>query len=250
MKKFIVIAVLCVLSKLYAEDSFEVGAPEVYADISEEAQKDSIKFDGARVLAGVSYYKSKINTGLVGIRESADHNLKFLGLTAGGEYVKTFKKKFVLLGGINVILEEKGKDDGSWETINPAYNMLMGNAPGTRYAKIETPAFVPSVYVKAGYQLKNKLTMIFLKAGAAMEKVRCLYKLNGEEIGSGEIVCYTPMVGLGAEHKFNKKWGITADVNVSIARKSKKEINGIQHQIRVRRVGVGIMGVYSLKLSL
>ena len=57
MKKIIVLSVFSMVSMSQAKEI----EPNVYNTISEEAQEESIKFDGMRILGGLSYSQHKIH---------------------------------------------------------------------------------------------------------------------------------------------------------------------------------------------
>lgn len=247
MKKSSVIAVLLCFECIYGNDASVPGMPTVYTDISEAAQEDSIKFDGTKLFAGAKYSQCKINIGITNSGSPVDHAMNFLGLTVGGEYAKSLKKKFLVSVGIALSVETRGRKEGTWKEINPAYYTGKGQPQGDSYAALETVTLIPVISLKLGYQLKSYSSLLFLKAGVSMEKVKCVYKFNGNEIGNAKMMCYTPLVGIGVERKFNHKWGAAIEATSSIARKSKKIIDNYSHQIRFRRVGAAVMGTYTLK---
>lgn len=223
--------------------------PEIYADISEEAQEDSIKFDGLRLLAGLLYSQCKLTVGITDKPETASHTMGFIGGTIGGEYAKSFKKNFLFALNLSVNITKKGKKSGSWEEINPAYDKSKGPA-GTnkREAQFEIPSFVPSVSLKVGYQFKSWASLLFLEAGCHFaENIKCRYSQNDQEAGSAEMTYLTPNVGLGVEKKFNSKWSAVIKANMSLNKTSKKMIDKHEHRVKMRRISASIMGVLTTK---
>lgn len=223
--------------------------PEIYADISPEAQEDSVKFDGLRLLAGLLYSQNKVTVGLVNNTTTAGHSMGTFGGIIGGEYAKNIKKNFWFAVNLSADITKKGKKNGSWAELNPAYNNVKGNnSSEKREARIEMSSFVPSISVKLGYQLKSWSSLFFLEAGCSFsEKVKCHYSKNGTEVGHTDMTFLVPKVGLGVEKKFNSKWSTVIKANMSLNRKSTKMFDGQNHQMKLRRISASIMAVLTTK---
>lgn len=226
------------------------GEPEIYADISQEAQEDSVKFEGMRLLAGLLYAQNKLTFGLAGSETTAGHSMGLIGATIGGEYAKSFKKNFWFAVNLSADITKKCKKIGSWKEINPAYeeNKGSGGVGEKRDAQFETASFVPSVSVKVGYQLKPWTSLVFLEAGCSFaENVKCRYSKDGRDFDSCEMTFLVPKVGLGVEKKFNSKWSTIIKANMSLNRKSKKIMGNTEHQVKMRRISASIMAVFTTK---
>lgn len=247
MKRHITILVLFCMCVANCEAT--PSEPEIYADISQEAQEDSVKFDGMRLLAGLLYSQNKLTFGLENKPVTASHSVGLVGATIGGEYAKSFKKNFWFAVNLSADITKKGKKSGSWKEINPAYDTVKGTATSEkREAQFETSSFVPSVSVKVGYQLKSWTSLVFLEAGCSFaENVKCRYSRNGQEVGSSEMTFLVPKVGLGVEKKFNSKWSTVIKANMSLNRKSKKTIDQQEHQVKMRRISASVMAVFTTK---
>lgn len=222
--------------------------PQVFADISEAAQEAAVKFGGMRVLLGTMFSQYKLNTGLVNKNQNADHKMNIVGLTLGGEYSKSFHKNFLLAMGLQIDWTVRRHIEGSWGKINPAYEDTRGRYwSGDRSASVENSVIVPSIFVKGGYLLRKYSSAIFLKLTVSQIKTKYKYMQNGTEIGNTEMKWYSPSIGLGAERKFNSKWGTVIEANFAVPRKSKKNSDYCNHQVKLGKFDARIMATLTLK---
>lgn len=240
MKKIIVLSVFSMVSMSQAKEI----EPNVYNTISEEAQEESIKFDGMRILGGLSYSQHKINAG------SKSHKMNVIGGTVGGEYGKTFKKNWLVAVDVMLNLSQKKKQEGSWKDVDPSYEDARGALwAGNRTATLETSPFSADIAVKGGYQLKSYSSLIFAKLGIAIFPVKatCKYKVNGNEIGKVDMKWHSPMISLGVERKFNSKWGGVIEAGMGLEKKSTKSFDNFNHEMKLKRINVSVMGTYTVK---
>ena len=81
----------------------EEGEPTVYVDVSKKAQEEATKYDGPKLLAGLSYswvsFQASVTNGLKSTKKEVNNFM----LTVGVDYSKKLKKKF--LAGMCVIAD-------------------------------------------------------------------------------------------------------------------------------------------------
>jgi hypothetical protein len=86
----------------------------------------------------------------------------------------------------------------------------------------------------------------FLKLGVS--KVGCSYSYtqSGVKMYDVDVSTFVPSIGLGFERKFNKKWGVAIEGNISLKQTKKKTQMNIEHKIKMDRKDLRILGTYTL----
>lgn len=227
----------------------EEGEPTVYVDVSKKAQEEATKYDGPKLLAGLSYswvsFQASVTNGLKSTKKEVNNFM----LTVGVDYSKKLKKKF--LAGMCVIADVwKGqKKTGSWSDMNNDYNTFRGptfNAFGERHAELTTANIIPEVSLRGGYLFKQLKSAAFVKAGIQRVEGTYRYRAGLHETSKVKALAWVPLIGIGGEKRINKKFGVRMELNFPLNRTVKKYNDLVEHQTKMGRRTVRLMGTLSV----
>lgn len=222
---------------------------KVYVDISKEAIDNAVKFDGARVLGGLYFAPTHVDTGSTSSKSYTNHKMNQYGVTLGFEYSKELKKHDLIAGIVGSIdITKKKTISGSWEEVNKEYYQatLASYPAGNKTASLSVESVIPIIALKGGYKLKKYQSVVFAKVGVSQIRTKYNYKLNDADIGNGSAQIFVPSLSVGAEKKINKKLGVSFEVNVGLKRKQTKQINGFNHSIKANRRYVQLIATYGV----
>jgi hypothetical protein len=240
-------SILCILN-LFAEDAQDVDEfnPKVLSDISESAQGEAVSFDGIHGLFGLDFGLHKFGATIGSSDNFTQCNMNLFALCLGLEYAKSFRKGLLIAVDIDCSLSFNGKKEESWKDLNSEYESSHGEPNGgNRTGKLEKDALSPSVAVKCGYLLSKYKSMIFFKVGVS--KLSGAYHFRRNDATSKvDFNAYVPVIGLGAERKFNSKLGISAEVSFSMKKNAKKTAGSVEHKTEIERTGARLMAVYNM----
>ena len=229
------------------------SSPEVYIDVSKKAQQNALKHDGMRIMGGLTYSMSSFNATIrTGSRRTKQSMNNFM-LTLGIDYSKKFKKNFIL--GITLLLDfwKAQKKTGDMQIFNYDYydrsQSTWANLFNTLSGELKIPCIIPEISLKGGYIFHNLGTVAFLKLGAQRLQAEYTYYVDGKRISSVNATKFIPLFGIGGHKRFNKKWGVSVEVNFPF----KREHEGITdygnvtyHKIRMGRTTVRVLATYSI----
>lgn len=222
MKKYL-IGLLAVCAPLLAEDDDnDPFKPEVFADISEEAQENQVSMDGARTVCGVEFAQMSCSAGVVDAA-TTKNTFNLIGLLLGAEYSKTFKEKFLVGGGSIVDLRLAKKKEGNWSNINQGYADKRGNYANQK-ARMETPIAVPEFFLKGGLVVPKKKVLIYVKGGFAIMNIEATYWSNNVQVDKVNSTIVSPYFAIGGEKKFSGKFGAAAELSFFLSKGKDKNI--------------------------
>lgn len=219
--------------------------PIVYADISQGAIDKASSPDGVYALMGLGFGSQEYSASIKDNGNYTKNDMNIFSVIAGIGYNKSLKHNIVI--GIDAIinLSKKKKKLGDWNTLNSAYNSAIQGI-GNRDGKLETDLLTPSVGMKCGYFLQKHKTVIFGKFGMSMLTGTYDYYLGTNRNANIKVRSFIPSIGIGAEMKFTKKWGMQLEYNTSLNRTITKYANQYEHKIKVGKSDIRIIGIYNL----
>ncbi len=244
--------VACVFSTFLAFNAYSVGgasnnagdeaSPTIYADVSQSAIDDAVSFDGVRGIVGFGYGTSQYAASLGS--NFTSNELGMFSLVAGLGYAKSFKNN--ILVGLDVYsdISPKKKKEGGWSSLNSNYDATQQT--GTKYGKLNTDIFTPSLGIRVGYVFVGYKTVVSAKLGFSKVTGSYEYYLNGSKASDIDVDAIVPTVGLCGEHKLNRQWGVSLEANLPIKRVVKKTSNNVEHRIKVGRTDIRLLGIYSI----
>jgi hypothetical protein len=246
MKRIICTCSVLCLFNAYSVDNTEEAEPTIYADVSQSAIDNAVSFDGIRGIIGIGIGLQQYNSSITGGSNYTSNDMNVFALTAGLGYAKSFKSN--LLIGIDILadLSPKKKKDGDWKSLN---SDLDAKAVGDKYGKLNTDMLTPSLGIRVGYAFQEYKTAVFAKFGASMVSGSYVYYQNGAKVADVDVNAIVPTIGLGAEHRFNKQWGVSLEANMPIKRVNKKTAGNAEHKIKVGRTDIRLLGIYNVALG-
>ena len=151
--------------------SWDDSGPEIYSDISKKAQQNAIKYDGLKILGGLTYsmasFDATIRTGLTRSKQNIDNFMLSVGL----DYSKKFKKSFIIGGMFLLDFWKSQRKEGDMQIFNYDYYDRTLSSWGPEYStysgELKTPCMTPELAIKGGYIFRNMGTIAFFKAGSA-----------------------------------------------------------------------------------
>ncbi|MDR2268119.1 MAG: hypothetical protein LBD81_01555 [Holosporaceae bacterium] len=220
--------------------------PDVYADISEAAKQNAVSFGGIRGIFGIAISLQKYNASIGNKGAATGNSINSFGLCFGVEYLKACRKNLLFGATILTDIFQKGKIEGDWKKINASYDEQMMDA-GARIGKLESAMITPSIFLKGGYHFKKQKLAVFLKAGMSRISGSYNYFLNGEKKCDVTMNAICPMIGIALEYKINKKWGVSADLELPIKKNFKKEKDNIEHKIKAGAINFRVVGTLLMR---
>ena len=233
--------------------SWEDSGPEIYSDISKKAQQNAVKYDGLKILGGLTYSMASFNATIRTGSSRTKQDVNNFMLTIGLDYSKKFKKNFIVGGVFLLDCWRPQKKSGDMQIFNYDYYDRILSSWGTSYntysGELKTPCMTPEVAIKGGYIFKNMGTIAFLKLGLQRMKASYTYYVDGMKISSLNAIKYIPLIGVGGHKRFNKKLGVSLELNFPI----RKEYEGTtdygtttHHKIKMGRTTVRVLATYSI----
>ncbi len=233
-------------------DSWESSSPEIYSDISRKAQQNAVKYDGWKVVGGLTYsmssFSSTIRTGSNNTKQNMDNFM----LTVGIDYSKKLKKRFIIGGEFLLDFWKSQKKSGDMQIFSYDYYDRILQSWGTSYntfsGDLKIPCMMPELSLKGGYIFRNMGTVVFLKLGAQRMQAEYRYYVDGKQISSINAIRYIPMFGIGGHKRFNKKLGVSFELNFPYRRECEKVTDNptLYHRVKLGRTTVRILATYSI----
>ncbi len=222
---------------------------KVYSDVSKKAQQNAIKYDGWKILGGLTYSMSMFSAGAKGSVVYTENNINNFMLTFGLDYSKRFRKRF-LLGAVGLLdIWKAQRKGGDWQDFNYEYYSRVGPNYwnyGTLDGGLKTQSIIPEFAVKGGYIFRRMGTVVYLKAGAQYMRCEYVYTNSGLEVCSYEVVKFVPLIGFGGQKRLNKKFGIAFELNFPFKRDYEKTIDNLTHRVKVGRKTIRVLVTYSI----
>ncbi len=196
--------------------------PEIYIDISRRAQLNAIKFDGWKIVAGLSYSMASFEASIKQDPGTTEKTLNNFMLTAGVDYSKKFKNKYLL--GVSVLADfwKAQKKTGDWQAINLTFHNALFNKYKDTYetfgGEIKIPCIIPEAAIKGGYIFRNLGSVAFIKLGMQYMQAEYIYLADSIKFESVKAVKLIPMLGIGGFKRFNKKFGISFEWNFPLVK--------------------------------
>lgn len=247
MKRIICIcSVLCLFNAFSVDNAAEEAEPTIYADVSQSAINNAVSFDGIRGIIGIGIGFQQYNSSISGGSNYTSNDMNVFALTAGIGYAKSFKNN--LLIGIDILadLSTKKKKEGDWKTLNSDFDITQA---GDKHGKLNTDMLTPSIGIRVGYACPEHKTAVYGKFGISRVSGSYEYTLNGNKVADVDVNAIIPTLGIGAEHRFNKQWGVSLEANMPIKRVNKKTAGNVEHKIKVGRTDIRLLGIYNLALG-
>lgn len=241
MRRIVCLCSALCLFNVYSFD--DEMAPTIYADVSQSAINNAVSFDGFHALVGLGFALQEYNSSITNGNNFTSNDMNVFTFIGGFEFAKSFKNNLLIGVAILVDMSQKKKKEGDWQSLNADFDARYA---GNKYGKLNTDLLTPSIGVKVGYVFQEHKTAIFAKVGASRVSGSYSYFLNGGKFSDIDVNAVVPTVGLGAEHKLNKQWGISLEANMPVKRISKKTANNVEHRIKVGRTDIRFLGVYSV----
>lgn len=233
--------------------SWDDSGPEIYSDISKKAQQNAVRHDGFKVVGGITYSMASFNATIRSGSSRTKQDINNLMLTFGLDYSKKFKKNFIIGGVFLLDLWKTQKKSGDMQIFNYDYYDRTLASWGTSYStysgELKTPCITPELALKGGYIFKNMGTIAFLKLGLQRMKAEYTYYVDGKKISSVKAIKYIPLIGIGGHKRFNKKLGVSFELNFPIKREHKGEISygtTVQHRVKMGRTTIRVLATYSI----
>ena len=235
------------------DTSWEDSGPEIYSDISKKAQQNAVKYDGLKILGGLTYsmasFNATIRTGSNRTKQDVNNFMFSVGL----DYSKKFKKNFIVGGTFLLDFWKAQKKSGDMQIFNYDYYDRILSTWGPEYStysgELKTPCMTPEISIKGGYIFRNMGTIAFLKLGAQRMKAEYTYYVDGMKISSVNAIKYIPLFGIGGHKRFNKKLGVSLELNFPLRREHEGVINSgstIYHKTKMGRTTVRVLATYSI----
>lgn len=237
--------VCCSSGALAAED----GSDDVSREIESIAEDEKVSFDGVRGLLGISYPVSTYGASVGSSDRFTSNKFGLPGMTVGVEYGLPFNNGLSLAVGVGLKVSKGGNKRGSWEELNRELEKQRGPAyAGERTGDLKANGTAPNVSLKLGYLVKACGGQLYVIFGAAQEKGKYEYCLNGNSSVAGvEISAYKPFFGVGGERKIKHSLSASLEGLFTMGNKVKNNFDTIvTHTAKVRRVEIRIMLVHSI----
>lgn len=226
--------------------------PKTYADISQKAQENAMKYDGFKTFAGLCYSATSFKASVEGGSSNTQKDFNVFMFTFGLSGSKIFKQNF--LAGVSLatdICSSKKKESG-WDGLNADYNAIRGpvhSARGKLNGELKIPSINFELALQLAYIFKKLTSYAFLKLGASRIEGTYCYNAGGNEVGKVKAVGFVPLIGLGGGKNFNNKFGAVIEVNFPICKTIKKNTDFTEHKIKLGKKTIRLLGTYSAKLS-
>lgn len=229
------------------------SGPEIYADISKKAQQNAIKYDGLKILGGLTYSMASFDATIRTGSSRTKQNVNNFMLTLGLDYSKKFKKSFIVGGMFLLDFWKAQKKSGDMQIFNYDYydrNLVSwASLYNTLSGELKTPCMTPELAIKGGYIFRNMGTIAFLKLGVQRMKAEYIYYVDGIKISSVKAIKYIPLFGIGGHKRFNKKLGVSFELNFPFKREYEGETDygsKIYHKVKMGRTTVRVLATYSI----
>ncbi len=238
------------------------SGPEIYLDISKRARLNATRFDGGRLIVGLSYSMASFEACTKTTPGITERSLNNFMLTAGVDYSKKFKNKYLL--GVSVLADfwKAQKKTGDWQAINKSFHDDLFAYYNEKYenfvpeGELKIPSIIPEIAVKVGYIFRNLGTVAFLKLGMQYMQAEYIYlnATDGIKIDSVKAVKLIPLLGIGGFKRFNKKFGISFEWNFSLFEKESQKIlsniqgegSSLEHRVKMGRSTIRILATYNV----
>lgn len=239
--------------------------PEVYIDISRRAQLNAVRFDGWKLVAGLAYSMASFEACTKTTPATTERSLNNFMLTAGVDYSKKFKNKYLL--GVSVLADfwKAQKKTGDWKAINQSYDTEMEGkhsySDKNMAGEIKIPFIIPEIAVKGGYIFRNLGTVAFIKLGAQYLQSEYIYYGDGIKFDSVKNIKLIPTLGIGGFKRFNKKFGISFEWNFPLFKSYNEKIIthtytptgqsepttiNITHRVKMGRSTIRVLATYNV----
>lgn len=238
--------------------------PEVYIDISRRAQLNAIRFDGWKLIGGIAYSMASFEACTKTTPATTERSLNNFMLTAGVDYSKKFKNKYLL--GVSVLADfwKAQKKNGDWKAINQSYDTDLKDVYNYKNmaGEIKIPFVIPEIAVKGGYIFRNLGTVAFIKLGAQYLQSEYIYFGDGVKVDSVKNIKLIPTLGIGGFKRFNKKFGISFEWNFPLFKSynektitypikdpddGNKTIEGsLIHRVKMGRSTIRVLATYNV----
>jgi len=255
--KFVGCSCICLLVfSVLAEGNNGSGngaGPEVYIDVSKRARQNAVKLDGLKLLGGLTYDMSTFNATIRTGSHSTKQSINNLNLTIGLDYSKKFKKNFIVGGTLLMDFWKAQKKRGDMQIFNYDYYDRTINSWGSLGSnfsgELKKPCMTPEISIKGGYIFRNMGTIAFLKLGVQRMQAEYVYYVDGKKISSVNAIKYIPLFGIGGYKRFNKKLGVSLELNFPYRKECEKMTNygdTLYHKIKMGRTTIRALATYSV----
>lgn len=229
------------------------SGPEVYIDVSKRAQQNAVKYDGLKLLGGLTYSMSSLNATIKTGANRTKKDMNNFMFTLGIDYSKKFRKNFIVGGTFLLDFWKAQKETGDMQVFNYDYYDRLLNSSyyssfNTLSGELKMPCMTPEISIKGGYIFRNMGTIAFLKLGVQRMQAKYVYYVDGHQISSINAIKYVPLFGIGGHKRFNKKLGVSFEVNFPYKRECEKatEYPTLYHKIKMGRTTVRVLATYSI----
>ncbi|MDR0677220.1 MAG: hypothetical protein LBF57_00900 [Holosporaceae bacterium] len=223
--------------------------PVVYADISEEAQEEAVisALDGTHGFLGLNFGWPSLDASVVPSNHFTKNGMNSVGVCFGMEHVKVFKKEFLLAMSLGLDFSKKKNKSGNWRELNEEFELQRGgNHVGPKTGTLESSALRPSLAAKCMYLIPKWKSAVGIRLGILQRKGSFSYKNNSDTVGDASVTCYPLFIGIGATRSINNKLGVSLDIDLSLAKKVKKNMDNVTHVVNVRSFDIRLMGTCKL----
>jgi len=232
------------------------SSPEVYIDVSKRAQQNAVKYDGWKIVGGLTYSMPSFQATIKGSSLKTEQTMNNFMLTAGIEWSKKIKKKFIIGASVLADIWKTQEKTGEWQEFNYAFydspnaqSYIKGNE--SLDGRLKMSSIVPEISVRGGYIFRNFETIAFVKVGAQYMQANYRYALSGHEICSAKAVRLVPIFGIGGYKRYNKKLGFSLELNFPFKRDTEQTLNDIGggtviHKIKMGRKTLRVLATYSI----
>jgi len=232
------------------------SSPDVYMDISKRAQQNAIRYDGWKIVGGLTYSMPSFQATIKGSSLKTEQTLNNFMVTMGVEWSKKIKKKFLIGASVSADIWRTQEKKGEWQEFNYAfYESPNAQSYITKNdsldGRLKMSSIIPELSVRGGYIFRNFETVAFLKVGAQYMQANYRYALSGHEICSAKAVKLIPIIGIGGYKRYNKKLGFSLELNFPFKRDTEQTLNDVGggtviHKIKMGRKTVRILATYSI----
>lgn len=242
-------------------DAFAMGdgvskgglSPEVYSDISRRAQQNAMKFDGWKLVGGLTYGMSSFYASIRTGSKQTKQNINDFMLTGGVDYSRKIKKNFIIGGAFLLDFWKSQKKTGDMQIFNYDYyarllDTYYSSSLNTLSGELKMPSFLPELSVRGGYIFQNMGTIAYLKLGLQRIKAKYTYYVDGHQISSLNAIRYIPIFGIGGYKRWSKKFGISFELSLPYKREYEgtTENPTLRHKIKMGRSTIRVLVTYSI----
>lgn len=232
------------------------SSPEIYVDVSKRAQQNAVKYDGWKIVGGLTYSMPDFCATIKGSSVKTEQTLNNFMVTAGVEWSRKIKKKFIIGAWALADIWKTQEKTGDWQTFNYAFydspnaqSYIIGN--NSLDGRLKMSSIIPEISVRGGYIFRNLETVAFIKLGAQYMQANYRYALSGHEICSAKAVKLIPIFGIGGYKRYNKKWGFSLELNFPFKRDTEQTLSDIGggtviHKIKMGRKSIRVLATYSI----